>query len=148
MVLNYTGHGNTTSWSDEAVMTQSYIQQATYPYLPLWITATCDFTRFDALATSAGESVFLNEKSGGIALFTTTRAVFSQDNAVINQAIIRNLFSREGNRRYTLGEVMMKAKQGMGTDSNKLNFTLIGDPAYRAVAINYLRQQIDNHNAG
>ena len=42
MVLNYTGHGNTTSWSDEAVMTQSYIQQATYPYLPLWITATCD----------------------------------------------------------------------------------------------------------
>lgn len=129
MVLNYTGHGNTTSWSDEAVMTQSYIQQATYPYLPLWITATCDFTRFDALATSAGESVFLNEKSGGIALFTTTRAVFSQDNAVINQVIIRNLFSREGNRRYTLGEIMMKAKQSMGYDSNKLNFTLIGDPA-------------------
>ena len=81
------------------------------------------------LATSAGESVFLNEKSGGIALFTTTRAVFSQDNAVINQAIIRNLFSREGNRRYTLGEIMMKAKQSMGYDSNKLNFTLIGDPA-------------------
>ncbi len=129
MVLNYTGHGNTTSWSDEAVMTQSYIQQAAYPYLPLWITATCDFTRFDALATSAGESVFLNEKSGGIALFTTTRAVFPDKNAIINQSILRNLFSREGNLRCTLGEVMMKAKQGMGSDFNKLNFTLIGDPA-------------------
>ncbi len=129
MVLNYTGHGNTTSLSDEAVVTQSSIQQSTYPNLPLWITATCDFTRFDALATSAGESVFLNGKSGGIALFTTTRAVFSHSNAEINEVIVKHLFSRDGNRRNTLGEILMNAKRDMGYDTNKLNFTLIGDPA-------------------
>ena len=132
MVLNYVGHGNTTSWSDEAVMTQSDIQQATYPYLPLWITATCDFTRFDALATSAGESVFLNEKSGGIALFTTTRTVYSGPNLEINRAIINNLFTRNGDGRHrTLGEVLQEAKSSLGSDSNKLKFMLIGDPALR-----------------
>ena len=138
MVLNYIGHGNTTSWSDEAVMTQSYIQQATYPYLPLWITATCDFTRFDALATSAGESVFLNETSGGIALFTTTRTVYSGPNLEINRAIINNLFTRNSDGRHrTLGEILQNAKTSLGGDSNKLKFMLIGDPALRLTFPDY-----------
>lgn len=138
MVLNYTGHGNTTSLSDEKVITQSTIQQSTYPYLPLWITATCDFTRFDALATSAGESVFLNEKSGGIALFTTTRTVFSDNNAAINQAIINNLFAKDENGRHlTLGTILRNAKQALSGDSNKLKFLLIGDPALRLTYPDY-----------
>lgn len=58
MLINYTGHGNTTSWSDENVLTLPMIDKFSYPKLPLWITATCDFCRFDALATSAGESIF------------------------------------------------------------------------------------------
>ncbi len=132
VVLNYTGHGSTTAWSDEAVLTQSDIQRATYPYLPLWITATCDFSRFDALATSAGESVFLNGSSGGIALFTTTRAVYSDQNFLINRSIINNLFTKNSQGRYlTLGEVIQASKKSLGYNSNKLNFVLIGDPALR-----------------
>ena len=115
MVVNYTGHGNTTSWADEAVLTQSDIQQATYPYLPLWITATCDFSRFDALATSAGESAFLNAKSGSIALFSTTRAVYPEQNVLINRAIINNLFTKDKEGHYlTLGEVMKASKASLG----------------------------------
>ena len=132
MVVNYTGHGNTTSWADEAVLTQSDIQQATYPYLPLWITATCDFSRFDALATSAGESAFLNAKSGSIALFSTTRAVYPEQNVLINRAIINNLFTKDKEGHYlTLGEVMKASKASLGYNKNKLNFILIGDPALR-----------------
>ena len=87
---------------------------------------------FDALATSAGESVFLNEKSGGIALFTTTRTVYSGPNLEINRAIINNLFTRNGDGRHrTLGEVLQEAKSSLGSDSNKLKFMLIGDPALR-----------------
>ncbi|MDR0795965.1 MAG: type IX secretion system sortase PorU, partial [Tannerella sp.] len=52
-LLNYTGHGNKTSLSDEQVITSAEIRQATYPFLPLWITATCDFTPFDNIETSA-----------------------------------------------------------------------------------------------
>ena len=138
MVLNYTGHGNTTSLSDEHVVTQSAIQQYNYTYLPLWITATCDFTRFDALSTSAGESVFLNEKSGGIALFTTTRTVFSGNNANINRAIINNLFEKDENGMHlTLGTIIRNAKQALSGDDNKLKFLLIGDPAMRLTYPDY-----------
>ena len=138
MVLNYVGHGNTTSLSDEHVVTQSAIQQYNYPYLPLWITATCDFTRFDALSTSAGESVFLNKKSGGIALFTTTRTVFSGNNANINRALINNLFEKDENGKHlTLGTIIRNAKQALSGDDNKLKFLLIGDPALRLAYPDY-----------
>ena len=138
MILNYVGHGNTTSLSDEHVVTQSAIQQYNYPYLPLWITATCDFTRFDALSTSAGESVFLNEKSGGIALFTTTRTVFSGNNANINRALINNLFEKDENGKHlALGTIIRNAKQALSGDDNKLKFLLIGDPALRLAYPDY-----------
>lgn len=129
LMINYTGHGSSTHWADEAVWTQSDINSSTYTDLPVWITATCDFTRFDDVSTSAGESVFLNATSGGIALFSTTRVVFSQNNYSLNKTLVENLFQRdEDNNRRTLGEAMMYTKQSL-TDQNKLNFILIGDPA-------------------
>ena len=46
----------------------------TEPKLPIFITATCEFTRFDdPLRTSAGEYALLNGNGGGISLLTTTR---------------------------------------------------------------------------
>lgn len=137
MLLNYTGHGNTEYLSDEMVWSQSDIMQSVYPNLPLWATATCDFTRFDAAKTSAGESVFLNKISGGIALYTTTRAVYPGPNFVINKQLLANLFERKDGRRLTLGDVMKETKCnivkefGRGTNLNKLNFLLIGDPAMK-----------------
>ena len=130
LLFNYTGHGGTTALSDEKVLTQTDINQFTYTHLPVWVTATCDFTRFDDVKTSAGESVFLNPTSGGIALFTTTRVVFSGNNANLNKALIDNLFQEGANSRYTLGEAMMYTKRQLN-DSNKLNFILIGDPALK-----------------
>lgn len=129
LLINYTGHGNTQSWSDERVLTQTDILQSTYTCLPVWVTATCDFTRFDAAATSAGEDVLLHKTSGGIGLFTTTRAVYPEPNFRINKELIANLFEKNNGRRRTLGQVMRETKCNLGTDSNKLNFILIGDPA-------------------
>ena len=130
LLINYTGHGSTTHWADESVWTQTDINNSSYKHLPVWVTATCDFTRFDDVKTSAGESVFLNPTSGGIALFTTTRVVFSGNNANLNKALIDNLFQEGANSRYTLGEAMMYTKRQLN-DSNKLNFILIGDPALK-----------------
>ena len=130
LLINYTGHGSTTHWADESVWTQTDINNSSYKHLPVWVTATCDFTRFDDVKTSAGESVFLNPTSGGIALFTTTRVVFSGNNANLNKALIDNVFQEGENSRYTLGEAMMYTKRQLN-DSNKLNFILIGDPALK-----------------
>ncbi|WP_099463761.1 type IX secretion system sortase PorU [Parabacteroides provencensis] len=131
MLINYTGHGGTEALADEHIITQSDINQSTYANLPLWITATCDFTRFDAPTTSAGESVFLNKKSGGIALFSTTRVVLSGPNFNINMELLANLFEKENGRRITLGDVIKITKRNLGNDSNKLNFLLVGDPAMK-----------------
>ena len=128
-LLNYTGHGGTEAWSDEKVLTHAQILQANYTHLPLWITATCDFTRFDALNTSGGEDVFLNKKSGGIALFTTTRTVNSAGNKEINKKLVSNLFTKAEGRYRTLGEILKETKNSLVSRWNQLNFILIGDPA-------------------
>lgn len=136
MLVNYTGHGNTQALSDEKVIKQSDIAQYTYTRLPLWITATCDFTRFDDLNTSAGEDVFLSTRSGGIALFTTARLAYSESNFDINELLIEKLFTKNNGRRLTLGDVIKKTKCELST-VRKLGFCLIGDPALKLVYPEY-----------
>lgn len=135
-LINYTGHGGTTSLSDEKVITQNDIMQADYDNLPIWITGTCDFCPFDASVTSAGESVFLNKKSGGIALFTTTRVAYTNTNANINTQLIRSLFENRAQSQ-TLGGVLKDTKNSIGFSARKLGFSLIGDPALRIAYPHY-----------
>lgn len=131
LVVNYTGHGSSSAWAAENLLTQKEIRSLTSPRLPLWITATCDFTRFDDVQTSAGEEAFLNASGGAIALLTTTRAVYASQNSLLNQVFLRHIFSRPDGHRLRLGDVMRLSKcdASLAGDRNKLNFTLIGDPA-------------------
>lgn len=131
LLVNYTGHGSKDAWSDEKILIQADINQFTYPCLPVWITATCDFTPFDALLTSAGEDVFLNARSGGIALFTTMRVAYAQSNFKMNELLLEYLFMQNDGVYPTLGEAMMLTKRQLGIFHQKLNFILIGDPALR-----------------
>ncbi len=130
LVVNYAGHGNTTAITNENMMTASMASQLNMKYLPLWVTAACDVSRWDDDDNSMGENLFLNPNGGACALLTTVRVVYAQQNLQLNQAIIDNLFNRfDDGTRYRLGDVLKAAKQEMGSDFNKLNFCLIGDPA-------------------
>jgi hypothetical protein len=136
LIINYTGHGDAESWSEEKVMTQADINNATYPNLPLWITASCDFAPFDAVGVSAGEAVFLNKKSGGVALYTTARVAYSDANLLVNKLFITNLFEKQDNGRHqTLGDVLknsknaFKSSNGIIMNQRIMSFILIGDPA-------------------
>ncbi|MDO4755451.1 MAG: type IX secretion system sortase PorU, partial [Parabacteroides sp.] len=137
LLLNYTGHGNTTSLSDEQIVSMTDITQASYTRLPVWVTSTCDFTRFDDIATSAGEEVFLNAKSGGIALFTTVRVAWRPYNAYIDSYLLHSLFDKNNGKRRTLGDALKAMKCGLvanyGSSANqvKMGFCLIGDPALK-----------------
>ena len=133
LLVNYTGHGSNDAWSDEKVLIQADINQFSYTNLPLWITATCDFTPFDDLLTSAGEDVFLNAKSGGIALFTTMRVAYSERNFTMNKVLLEYLFTQTDGVYPTLGKAIMQTKRDRRLDGmdQKLNFGLIGDPALR-----------------
>ena len=136
-LLNYTGHGSTTAWSGEGLLNIADVRQMNFENLPLWITATCDFGWFDGFTTSGGETAFLNKKSGAIALFTTSRVVSSQSNFDLNNLFIRYLFKKENGKYLRLGDIFRLSKcerSGNRSDSNKLNFVLLGDPA---LVLNY-----------
>ncbi len=130
-MVNYTGHGGPNGWSAENMLVSSDILALHSTILPLWVTATCDFCRYDDITTSAGELAFLSEKSGAIALFTTSRVVYAQNNSNLNKVFCNYVFAKEDGKRLRLGDIMRLSKcdSNLSGDLNKLKFSLIGDPA-------------------
>ncbi len=134
LLMNYTGHGNELGLAHEAIIGVSDINSWTnFERLPLFITATCEFSRYDDFArTSAGEMVILNPNGGAISMFTTTRLVYSNSNFAINTSFINRIFKKDNNNNYLkLGDIYMLAKNATSSNSdiNKRNFSLLGDPA-------------------
>ncbi|MDL2256918.1 type IX secretion system sortase PorU [Bacteroidales bacterium OttesenSCG-928-I14] len=130
-VVNYCGHGSTTAWSSEDLLNIQDVRQMNFTQLPLWITSTCDFGWPDRFVSSGGEEAFLNKKSGAIALFTTARVVFADSNYKMHKSLLSNLFARIDGEYPRLGDVSRISKNELGSDSNKLNYILFGDPALR-----------------
>ena len=130
LVVNYAGHGASNSITHEMLMTTDKASQLNMKNLPLWITASCDITRWDSDDESMGEALLLNDNGGAIALISTVRVVYAQQNLSLNTAIARCLFKRKADgTRYRLGDILMEAKQSLSSDYNKLNFCLMGDPS-------------------
>ena len=125
LIMNYTGHANERNLADEAVLDIGIIDAFTnYNRLPIFVTATCEYSRFDANETSAGEHILFNPLGGGVGLFSTTRLVFSADNSTLNKAFFKYVFQKN----LRLGDVMRLAKAETFTE-NQLNFSLLADPA-------------------
>lgn len=140
LLLNYSGHGGETNLADEKIITTPRITNySNLNNLPLWVTATCEFSRYDLTdETTAGEKVFLNPKGGGIGLFTTTRLVYSSANFVINYKFFDYVFKVAANgQRNRLGDVFRLTKKATGTGVNKRKFSLLGDPALELVYPTY-----------
>jgi len=134
LVMNYTGHGGETGWTGERILDNSMVQSWTnYRKLPLFITATCEFSRYDDPGrTSTGELVLINSEAGGIALMTTTRLVYAAQNAVLNAAMIHTLFDTINGEYQRLGDIYRVVKNDffvMQGGINPRNFALLGDPA-------------------
>jgi len=131
LIMNYTGHGGVNGWAHERILDISAINAWTnFCKLPLFITATCEFSRFDdPEKVSAGEMVLLNPNGGAIAMVTTTRLVYSGANYTLNSAFLQKVFSPFGNRMPTVGEAIMLTKNSIGLDANNRKFILLGDPA-------------------
>ncbi|MBL4862881.1 MAG: type IX secretion system sortase PorU, partial [Crocinitomicaceae bacterium] len=133
LFVNYVGHGGEVGVAEERVITVPQIQDwRNIDVLPLFVSATCEFTKFDDPdRVSAGEWASLNPYGAAIALMTTTRSVFFSVNTNIGQSFIRNVFKRNSNfEPRTFGEIIAATKSAVG-GNNKRSFTLIGDPALK-----------------
>jgi hypothetical protein len=132
-LVNYTGHGGEDGLSAERVIeTQDLRALKNGIKMPLFFTATCDFSRFDLVdATSAGEALLLNENGGAIALFTTTRIVYSSPNFNLNNNFYNIVFAKKEGENTHIGDVFKDTKVLNNGGLNDRNFTLLGDPALR-----------------
>ena len=144
LIFDYLGHGNEIGLAHERVVkTENINSWRNGSKLPVFITATCEFSRFDDIEidkitgempgkSSAGEMVILNPDGGGIALLTTTRVVYSAPNYTLNRNILYYSFSRDENgNALGLGDIIRLAKLNSGNGMNKRNFLLLGDPALK-----------------
>ncbi len=134
LMMNYTGHGGPSGWAAERVLNIDDIRSwDNYDAMPLFVTATCEFTRYDNPSRiSAGEEIVLNPKGGAIASVSTSRLVYANANERTNRNFLNNLFEPYNGRMPTIGEVVMLTKNataGTGDVINDRKFGLYGDPS-------------------
>lgn len=141
LIVNYTGHGNEQWLSHEKVLMLDDVRSwRNFQKLPLFVTATCEFSRFDDdHLTSAGEIILITPNGGGIGLLSTTRLVWAAPNFTLNEQFIHAVFAQRTDAKgylsgnsdqyYRLGDIVRITKDNSGTGNNKRNFMLLGDPA-------------------
>lgn len=141
LIVNWVGHGGETNWAHERIFNMAdIVQLKNIERLPLFITATCEFSRYDLPDRTAGEWLVVNSAGGGIAAMTTVRLVYQSENERINDTVMGFLFKKFEGRDATLGEIMVEAKNSLNTSaSNYRKFTLLGDPA---MALNYPKYDV------
>lgn len=145
LFMSYSGHGNPERWSHEAILTAAdYNNWRNADKLPVIMTATCDFGRFDnPEEISAGARLMLQENGGAIALITTTQAVFPGANTALTKAYVREQFNLNAEGRYpTLGQALVNAKNNTThpSSANNQKFVVLGDPALRpAIPLNQVQ---------
>jgi len=134
LVLNYVGHGGERGLAHEGILNVNQIKAwQNLNKLPLFITATCSFSRYDDPSKrSAGEYLMMNPQGGSIANMTTVRLVFADYNKTMNEDFLENLFIPGQTHLPALGDAARMAKNAAGssaTGDNNRKFTLLGDPA-------------------
>ena len=142
LLVNYIGHGGETGWAHEQILTNSTVNSWTnYNRLPVFMTATCEFSRFDDHdRTSAGELILLNADGGGIGLFTTTRLVYASPNEWLNRCFYDTVFDKINNIPQTMGDIYLATKNKFAItngDPNYRKFALLGDPAIKLALPEY-----------
>ncbi|WP_051287113.1 type IX secretion system sortase PorU [Algoriphagus mannitolivorans] len=133
LLLNFIGHGNETTLTAEEIFSVADLKDwPEMDLLPIWMTATCEFGRFDSpFLRSAAEELLIAKNKGAIALLSTGRPVFSSVNFTLNNAFIQNAFLRDSDRYLDLGTIYKNTKNNSQNGPFNRNFSLLGDPSLR-----------------
>lgn len=128
LVFDYFGHGGENGFAAERFLdipqVKGFKNENT---LPLFITITCEFSRFDnPIRISAGENVFWNTTGGAASMISTTREVFISVGQAFNKRLIATLLEFN-DEDLTIAESLVKTKNNY-TQSQKFFIYYFGDP--------------------
>lgn len=132
LVFNYFGHGGEDGLAQERLFDKATAQNLKNRFrYPLFVTITCEFTRFDnPLRPTAGEYMYWNKAGGAIGLVTTTREIGIDPGRVINGVLNSQLFSYGSNNYVSIGEALRLTKNNVSTADKNVVFC-VGDPAMK-----------------
>jgi len=134
---NYIGHANKYYLTGQGVMTLNDITSLRNRRWPVFFGATCYFMQWDGIDQSGAEKLLFNSRGGVIAAITSTRPVFISENAKLSKAIGLEALTLDDDGKPTpVGESLRRAKNRLASpsgesNSNKLRYALLGDPAMR-----------------
>lgn len=134
-LMNYSGHGSGQTLAHERILSQDdFSTWKNLTHLPIMVTATCEFSRYDNPEfIAAGEKLILKPDGGAVALLTTTQLVFSSLNLQMNQNFLRAMFRQYNGEWPALGDAFRYGKNVTyavpGSYDNFRKFALLGDPA-------------------
>ena len=130
LVFNYLGHGGQDGLSGERIWEKSDGQNLSNQYrYPLFITITCDFSRFDDPSRpTAGEYTYWNPKGGAISMITTIRTIGQGPAEIFNNKIAEKLFDYNNTGYTSIAEALRLAKNTGPNSATNVVFYL-GDPA-------------------
>ena len=133
LLIDYFGHGGELGLGHERFLEVSEIREwSNFNKLPLFITVTCDFTRFDNPSRiTAGEEMLLDANGGAASLISTTREIFINYGRSFNRDLISNLLDYNSDD-YTIAEALMATKNSKPSIGGQHYFIYsFGDPAMK-----------------
>lgn len=130
LVLNYFGHGGEDGLASERIITKESVQQLrNRDKYPLFVTVTCEFTRFDnPLRPTAGEFTYWNKEGGAIGLISTTRQIGVSVGRQFNDTLASKLYAFDIDDFVPPAEALRLSKNQMSTGQRRVIF-YVGDPA-------------------
>ncbi|WP_120202565.1 type IX secretion system sortase PorU [Ichthyenterobacterium magnum] len=135
LVVNYFGHGGEDGLAAERVFTKVDAQDVkNICKFNLFVTVTCEFTKFDnPQRPTAGEYTYWNKEGGAIGLITTTRQIFVTVGVSFNTILEEYLFAFNSNEYPSMAEALRltKINPNFGGITQRRLVFFIGDPAMK-----------------
>jgi len=129
LLVNYLGHGGMMEWRGHVLTTDDAEGLLSGQRLPFFINMTCLNGFFQApYGDTLAESLLKAENGGAVAVWTSSGMTEPGGQLLMNQELVRLLFSPEG---MTIGEAAMKAKASVSDMDIRRTWILFGDPTTR-----------------
>lgn len=139
VLFNYNGHANKYYLTGQGVFTLNDINNLRNKRWPIFFGATCYFMQWDNNDQSGAEKLLFNSSGGIVAAMTATRPVFISENVLMASKFAEEVFKSDDELNILpIGKSFTNAKNKLSSasgvsNSNKLRYGLMGDPALRPV---------------